>query len=233
MLYNVYCDESCHLEHDNSNIMVLGCISCPIEKIKYMNETIRKIKENNNINRKAEIKWTKVSIGKIEFYKQLIDLFFDTDYLNFRAVIARDKDKLNHKAFHQDHDTWYYKMYYLLLRYVVEVGDSYRVYADIKDTHGSEKIEFLKKVLNHSLYDFYDETIERIQLVRSDEVAILQLTDLIMGIIAYVNRNNDSSRAKLELVSYLKERSKHDLVHTTSREEHKFNLFIWTPRRQN
>ena len=26
MLYNVYCDETCHLEHDNSNVMVLGAV---------------------------------------------------------------------------------------------------------------------------------------------------------------------------------------------------------------
>ena len=25
---NVYCDESCHLEHDNIPVMVLGAISC-------------------------------------------------------------------------------------------------------------------------------------------------------------------------------------------------------------
>ena len=27
--YNVYCDESCHLEHDNSNVMVIGAVYCP------------------------------------------------------------------------------------------------------------------------------------------------------------------------------------------------------------
>lgn len=33
MKYNVYCDESCHLEHDNSSVMILGAMYCP-EDIK-------------------------------------------------------------------------------------------------------------------------------------------------------------------------------------------------------
>lgn len=228
---NIYCDESCHLENDNSDIMVLGCISCPINSVRWVNKEIRNIKEKYNINRNAETKWTKVSMNKIEFYKKLIDLFFETDCLNFRAVIAKDKDNLNHDAFNQDHDTWYYKMYYLLLRNVVNIGNTYRIYADIKDTHGADKIEFLKEILNHALYDFYDETIEHIQLIRSDEVEILQLTDLIMGAISYINRNYDTSKAKLELVNHLKLRSGFDLKHKTSKDYNKFNLFVWTPRR--
>ena len=28
MEYNIYCDESCHLQNDNSNVMVLGAVWC-------------------------------------------------------------------------------------------------------------------------------------------------------------------------------------------------------------
>lgn len=31
ILINIYCDESCHLENDESDIMVLGAITCPDE----------------------------------------------------------------------------------------------------------------------------------------------------------------------------------------------------------
>ena len=31
-IFNVYCDESCHLEHDRQKVMVLGAIWCPLEK---------------------------------------------------------------------------------------------------------------------------------------------------------------------------------------------------------
>ena len=31
-VFNVYCDESCHLEHDRQKVMVLGVIWWPLEK---------------------------------------------------------------------------------------------------------------------------------------------------------------------------------------------------------
>ena len=31
---NVYCDETCHLEHDGHKAMALGAIWCPKDKIK-------------------------------------------------------------------------------------------------------------------------------------------------------------------------------------------------------
>jgi len=30
--YNVYCDESCHLQNDGLSVMVLGAVWCPLEK---------------------------------------------------------------------------------------------------------------------------------------------------------------------------------------------------------
>ena len=51
MLYNVYCDETCHLEHDNSNVMVLGAVWCPQSKLKEINERIRQIKKRNNVQK--------------------------------------------------------------------------------------------------------------------------------------------------------------------------------------
>ena len=30
--YNIYCDESCHLEHDHLGVMALGAVWCPAEK---------------------------------------------------------------------------------------------------------------------------------------------------------------------------------------------------------
>ena len=34
MLYTVFCDESCHLQMDNSSVMVLGAMYCFSEKRK-------------------------------------------------------------------------------------------------------------------------------------------------------------------------------------------------------
>ncbi len=29
-VFNIYCDESCHLEHDREKVMVLGAVWCPL-----------------------------------------------------------------------------------------------------------------------------------------------------------------------------------------------------------
>lgn len=229
-VYNIYCDESCHLLNDGEDIMVLGGISCQLEHIKTINQQIRRIKSKHQVSPSMEIKWTKVSEGKIDFYKELIQFFFDNPYLNFRSVIASGKRSLSYEAFNLTHDKWYYRMYYLLLRQMIQIGDKYRIYIDIKDTQGAEKIYMLQEVLSRSLYDFCNETVENIQLVRSHEIEILQLTDLIIGAIAYANRNLKTSDAKLEIIETVKMLSGRNLIYSTSPLEVKFNLFVWKPR---
>lgn len=67
-MINIYCDESCHLEHDDSDIMVLGGISCDKKNIKYISNKIDYLKSKYKIPKYEEIKWTKVSPSKLEFY---------------------------------------------------------------------------------------------------------------------------------------------------------------------
>ena len=89
MLYNIYCDETCHLENDRINDMVIGAIWCPQSKLNDINQRIKRIKIRNGISPSAELKWTKISPAKIEVYKDLVDYYFDDDALHFRAIITR------------------------------------------------------------------------------------------------------------------------------------------------
>lgn len=59
-IINMYCDESCHLEHDGINAMGLGSVWCQKEKVKEINQRICEIKERNGVSRNAEVKWTKI-----------------------------------------------------------------------------------------------------------------------------------------------------------------------------
>jgi len=153
MLYNVYCDETCHLEHDGINDMVIGAVWCPHDKLREINQRIQKIKIRNGISPSAEIKWTKISPAKVQAYKDIIDYFFDDDALHFRAIIIPEKSKLNHAAFHQTHDEWYYKMYFDMLKVILSPADRYEIYIDIKDTHSYQKAQKLKEVCSNSMYD--------------------------------------------------------------------------------
>lgn len=223
---NIYCDESNHLEADGVSIMVLGAVYAPKEKIKAANKRIREIKEKYGIKSTTEIKWTKVSPNKIQFYLDVIDYFFDNDDLHFRAIIV-DKETLDHKTFKQTHDEFYYKMYFDLLSKVLDPQNKYYVYLDIKDTQGGKRVKKLHKVLSNNMYDFDDSIIQRIQQVHSHELEILQLADLLIGAMQFLNRDDVKSVAKKTLVERIRTRSGYDLLKSTLLREPKTNVFYW------
>jgi hypothetical protein len=227
MQFNIFCDESCHLEHDRQKVMVLGAISCPTEKAREIAVRIREIKEANGVSPRMELKWGSVSPAKLGLYRDIIDYFFDDDDLAFRAVVA-DKANLDHDSFGQSHDDWYFKMYYTLLSKMLSPSQRYRIFLDIKDTRSGKKAKKLREVLCNSMLDFDRDIIEAIQLVRSHEVEQVQLADLLTGAVGYANRGLTSSEAKSGLVDRIKQRSKYSLIRTTLLSESKFNLFQWS-----
>ena len=79
------------------------------------------------------------------------------------------------------------------------------------------------------MYDFDKRIIENVQTVRSHEVELIQLVDLLTGIVSYVNRNLDTSSAKTNLVRRMQERSGYSLTRTTLLRESKVNIFVWRP----
>ena len=226
-MINVYCDESCHLEHDNQKSMVLGAVWCNEDMINEINQAIIAMKLKYNIKRYAEIKWTKVSNSKLEFYKELVEYFFKNEYLHFRGLVIPDKSVLNHKMFSQTHDQWYYKMYFDMLKVIIDPNKEYNIYLDIKDDRSASKTQKLWDVLGNNIYDFNHEIIKKIQIVRSHECIVLQIADLIMGALVYFHRGKFDSNSKYEIVELIKKLSGYSLEKTTLYREDKFNLLIW------
>ena len=231
--FNIYCDESCHLEHDDQEVMVLGAVWCLEDKAREAFVRLREIREAHGLARAFEIKWTKVSPAKVEFYRDVLDYFFDDDDLCFRAIVIPNKSKLRHDAFGQTHDEWYYKMYFDMLKVIFSPQARYRVYLDYKDTQGAAKVEHLHRIICDNMYDFSHQIVERMQLVRSHEVELLQLADLLIGAIAYANRGLTGSTAKTTLVSRMRVRSDYSLTRTTLYRENKVNLLRWQAREES
>lgn len=229
MEFNIYCDESCHLEHDGQNSMVLGAIWCPEEKVNQISKRINQIKEKYELTKYYEIKWTKISPSKYEFYEELLYYFFDNKDLHFRGLVVPDKTVLDHEKFNQTHEMWYYKMYFDLLKIILSPEDNYYIYIDIKDTKSALKVEKLREVLSNNLYDFSRSIIKRIQVVRSNEVKIMQITDFLTGAISYFYRNLNTSDSKLKIINEIVTLSGYSLRSSTLCRENKFNLFIWQP----
>ena len=229
-LYNVYCDESCHLEGDGIPVMVLGAVWCPHAVRKKIARDIRAIQVQFGLKPDFEIKWTKVSKARQDFYCALVDYFFDTPNLYFRGVVIPDKTKLDHDMFGQNHDQFYYKMFFYVLRNIITNEDRFQIYLDIKDTQGRERLDSLSDVLHNAKCDFDRNAIEHIQHVRSHEMEQLQLTDLFIGALAYVHRGLTGNEGKLAVIDRIKQRSRKSLVYSTLPTERKFNVFVWEAR---
>lgn len=244
-MFNIYCDESCHLPNDNSEVMVLGAIECEDKNKKEMFNEIRRIKQKHGISSWAEIKWTKVSQSKLNFYKELIDYFFNNN-LSFRCIIAPNKSSLDHELYNNgDYDEWYYKMYYLLL--LPMIGNKTdiislqepdcRVFIDIKDTKGGPKVKKLREILikgikKESLPGLNNKNfLKDVYQINSRESELLQLADLLIGIVTFYYRglyfSDKSSKGKRALIKYVLTKHNLTLYRSTLKSDEKFNIFVW------
>lgn len=217
--YNFYCDESCHLENDQMPYMLLGYISVPYNQIRNHNLRIKEIKKRHNYF--GEIKWSKVSNSQHKFYNEIIDYFFESD-LCFRAIVI-DKSQVNNTIHDQNHDTFYYKMYYQLINHKLDTLATYNIYLDIKDALSANKVNKLKEILQTKF-----GVIRNLQNIRSDESLFMQLTDLVMGAVNYHLRFGDQGKviAKNNIISRIQKNSSHNLNRSTPKNEDKLNLFF-------
>jgi carbamoylphosphate synthase small subunit len=70
----------------------------------------------------------------------------------------------------------------------------------------------------------------RLHTIQSYESQLIQLTDLLIGVIGYANKEIKSSAAKTELVDYTQSQVKVSLVRSSALFNKKFNVFVWSPR---
>lgn len=213
--FNIYCDESCHIENDHRGYMFLGSICAPYNKTKEYTQEISELKRKHHFY--AEIKWTSVSKSKLDFYCELIEFFFKKDLI-FRAVGVK-KNQIKNDEFQQSYDEFYYKMYYYLLNHNINSSYNYNVYLDIKDTLSARKVRKLKDILNTKYGVF-----RNIQNIHSRESLILQVADFLMGAVSYYMNNKEKvNLAKVVIVNKIIELSGIKLDVTNYSD--KFNLF--------
>lgn len=227
--FNIYLDESCHLERDSKNVMVLGAISCPKSQVRLVSHRIGEIKLAYGLSKSFEIKWTKASPAKSSFYLDLVNFFFDEPGLQFRGLLIPDKSQLDHKRFNQSHDDWYYKMCFRLLDPIISPENAYEIYLDIKDTRSEAKRAKLERYLRTSNRDGSQTIVRRVQQIRSHESSLMQISDLLIGAIGYHARRETSNQAKLAIIKLIRQRGKLTLDRSTWMGATKFNLFRWSP----
>jgi len=226
-IYNLYIDESCHLEHDGFSAMVIGYTKVLNDDYAKIKAEIKKIKLKHKSP--TELKWNKLSYSRINLYKELIDYFFRSD-INFRCVLIKNKHNINNKKFNLgDHNAFYYKVIYYLLfnKYTNYDEVNFNVFLDIKDTRGKVRLNTLSEVLDHKFKE--NSPYKYFQNIRSHENELIQLTDFFIGAIAYKTRGlynqKNSSKVKNEIIKYLEEKSGYSINQGTEPWIEKFNIF--------
>lgn len=228
-MYNIYCDESCHLEHDKQPIMALGAVWCPLSERERLSQEIFMIKAKHNAL--GELKWTKVSKSREAFYIDLINWFFSESSIHFRAIIILNKATLDHKNFNKNsHDAFYYKMYFSLLNKLLSPECKYNIYVDIKDTRSRAMNKKLKEILSNNVYDFTGEMVEKVQNVHSHDSHLIQLTDLLLGALTYKYRDLSENITKLNAIKAIENKLSYPLTKSSPLKEDKFNVFLFTPK---
>jgi len=228
-IFNIYCDESCHLENDKQQVMLLGAIWCPQEEVMRLSNKVEDIKSRHKAT--GELKWSKVSNSRLDFYLELVDCFLSETPLHFRSLVVLHKERLNHGLFNEgSHDNFYYKMYYSLRSKILSPEKRYNIYLDIKDTRSWLKLCMLNQILCNDKYDFTSQMIGNLQNIRSHESQLLQICDFLLGAVSYRHRGLTNNPAKIKVIEHLEERLGRDLLHSTPLREEKCNLFLFTPR---
>lgn len=64
--------------------MVLGAMTCQESDKRKVYQDIRELKIQHGISSWREVKWTKVSLSKIDFYLDLINYFFKQPSITYR-----------------------------------------------------------------------------------------------------------------------------------------------------
>lgn len=226
--YKIFCDESNHLNSDTSNLMVIGGISCPTSEVEYVNRYIKHLKHKHNANN--ELKWTKLNNNKKDFYRELLKFFFSRVNTKFNAQIVINKSNLNHEKYNDgEADKFYYKMYYYALLPFLEVNEDFNIFIDYKDTKGGQRARKLNEVIHNT---FYGNINCEFTIIHSHESQIMQLTDVVIGAIAYKNREDIEHRSEIKnfIIDTIEKLNGASLDISSPEWEEKFRIFRFIPR---
>ena len=222
MEFEIYCDESCpEVLRDKSahNYLVLGSLWMPAERRDEFKESIKQLKEEFNYT--LEIKWNKVSPAFVDFYKALVNYFFETDYLRFRALTVKSAN-IDLVKFHEgDAELSFYKFYYQLIHHWILDFNDYSIFVDFKINKERTRLHTLREALNNSNLT---SLVKFVQSIPSDESLGIQIADFLMGTVNGKFNGNTKSEAKKAIIKIIESKIEHE-IKPTAKDEEKFNVF--------
>jgi hypothetical protein len=227
MEINVYCDESqvdlFVAETPAAKFALIGSLWLPKGKAAEVKGKIAALKAKHNAHH--ELKWSKVSAAKSDFYKDLIDLFIDQgESLRFRCI-AVEASKLDMKTYHDgDQELGFYKFYYQLIAHWIRDLNQYSIFCDHKTNRMRDRLAVLRRCLNKANLM---AMIKQVQALPSQEVALIQLVDFLLGAVgSELNATATENKTKMAIIKHLKRGLKINNFAKTPKAERKFNIFV-------
>ena len=225
MKFEVYCDEALPdlftSKKPRSEYLMIGGLWIPANIRNEVKNKIKDLREKHHAW--GEIKWTKVSPSKLEFYEELVDLFMSYGKeMRFRCIAVAHKEV--NMALHQnDGELGFYKFYYQLLHHWIYDFNEYSVFCDAKTNRDKNRFIDLRKCLAHANLS---SDITQVQALPSKQVVLIQLSDLLLGMASSrINKTLGEGTAKETLVKRLESRLDIHSLQPTPRTEEKFNIF--------
>lgn len=182
--YAFFADES---GISNDRYTVVSGITIHKSVIRRVYNTIAAFRERSNMN--AELKWSKVSDGRVGEYEDLIETFFALNYsklIEFHAV-SFDNHRWDHKKFNDgDSDVGLSKLYYQLImqQLIKPHGDQHSLFVCLDNRHSSTDLNDFQKMLNKAAArDFGLDygPVTQLMFRDSKKEEMLQLNDVILG----------------------------------------------------
>lgn len=225
MDFEIYCDENYPdlftSENPKARYMMIGGLWIPHDCRDRVKANIARIREEHQAW--GEIKWTKVSPSKREFYEALIDLFFSYGMnMRFRCI-AIDREVYNAARHNGDNELGFYKFYYQLIHHWIFDHNNYTIFCDTKTNRNKDRLKVLFRCLSHSNAT---SEIKSVQALPSRQVVLIQLCDLLLGAASSsLNGTLNEGSCKSELVQFIETKMNISRLGPTCRGEHKFNIF--------
>jgi hypothetical protein len=227
--HNIYLDESCHLESDSFPVMCIGYIKVNVQAYEAIRADLKQLKLKHHTP--TELKWNKLSSSRIGLYKEIVDYFFNQETLCFRAILVKYKDDLKHEDFNNgSHDNFYYKLIEYLLR-PNNTDFIYRVFLDIKDTRGRERLNKIKEIFHN--YHRGESPFISFQHLHSHDNILIELADFFIGAVTYKARGLMTSKVKTDIIAYIEKKSGYHIDEGTEPWETKFNIFDHQPKKRS
>ena len=180
----IYLDESSQTKH---RFLVLGAIVVSLLDTERLNDLITKARLPELPAKEA--KWAKVSRAKLSAYKRIVSVLFDNpDLAHFHSLFV-DTTHQDHKRWNEgSHEIGFSKEIYQLAFKCSRLyrNSLFHLYPDRRRT--KQRPEELRLILNRGCRkagDKRDWPFRRCQFRDSDLTLPLQLTDILIGAIAY------------------------------------------------